>query len=151
MSPPHRIIPNLVLALSAWVHTFEGDSRILTKDKTLMLCFLEGLQEMNNSMKQLRHLHETQTDDHLKFVIAEAIDCGEEHESRVYEFIENCCGEMIAWSLADTTEAIDPEEDVDEDDELYEGILDYPTELEELTIGIKNGNEERKEIIGRHS
>lgn len=151
MSAPHRIIPNLVFALSAWAHKFEGNSEVLTRHKTLILSFLESLQEMNKSMKQLRHLHETQTDDHLKFVIAEAVDCGEEHESRVYEFIENCCGEMIAWNLADSTEVVDPEGDVDEDDELYAGILDYPTELGELSVGIKNGNQERKEIIGRHS
>lgn len=151
MSAPHKIIPNLVLALSAWAHKFEGDLEVLKTHKTLIIGFLEGLQEMNNSMKLLRHLHETQTDDHLKFVIAEAADCGEGHESRVYEFIENCCGEMMAWNLADPTEAVDPEGDVDEDDELYAGILEYRTELKELSVGIKNGNDARKEIIDRYS
>lgn len=151
MSAPHRIIPNLIFALSAWAHNFELDSEVLTTHKTLILGFLEGLHEMNNSMKQIRHLYETQTDDHLKFVMAEAIDCGEEHESRVYDFIEECCGEMIAWNLADCTEVVDAEGDVDEDDELYAGILEFPTELQELSLSIKNGNAERKEIIGRYS
>lgn len=151
MSAPHNIIPNLVLALSAWAHKFEADCDVLTTHKTLILGFLEGLQEMNSSMEQLRHLHETQTDDHQKFVMAEAVDCGEEHESRVYEFIENCCGEMMAWNLADSTEVVDAEGDVDEDDELYAGILECPTELQELSIGINNGNEERKEIIDIYS
>lgn len=151
MSAPHKIIPNLVLALSAWAHKFEGDIDVLKTHKTLILGFLEGLQEMNKSMIRLRQLHEAQTDDHLKFVMAEAVDCGEEHESRVYEFIESCCGEMMAWNLADPTEAVDAEGDVDEDDELYAGILEYPTELKELSVGIKNGNEERKKIIDRYS
>lgn len=150
-SSPHKIIPNLVLALSAWVHKFEADPDVLTTHKTLILGFLEGLQEMSNSMKQIRHLYETQIDDHPKFVMAEAVDCGQEHESRVYEFIENCCGEMMAWNLADSTEAVDAEGDVDEDDELYESILDNPTELKELTVGIQNGNQERKEIIDKYS
>lgn len=151
MSAPHKIIPNLVLALSAWAHKFEEDNDVLKTHKTLILGFLEGLQEMNESMKCLRQLHETQTDDHLKFVMAEAVDCGEEHESRIYEFIEDCCGEMMAWNLADPTEAVDADGDVDEYDELYAGILEYPSELKELSVGIKNGNEERKEIIDRYS
>lgn len=179
MSTRHQIILNLIVALSAWAQKFEEDVDVLKTHKTQILGLLESLQEMNESMNRLRQLllqllhnnnnnndesnnNQTNTtttttnndDDHhhlQKFMIDEAVDGGEEHESRIYEFIENCCGEMMAWNLADPTEEpIDPD-DIDEDDELYVGILEYPTELKELILGINNGNQERKEIIDRFS
>lgn len=159
MSTRHEILPNLILTLSAWAQKYGEDPRVLTTEKTLILGLLECLQEMKESMKRLRELllqlnNQTNTtdDDNLKkFMVTEAVDGGEEHESRVYEFIENCCGEIIAWNLADPTEEeIDPD-DVDQDEEPYEGILDNATEVEELILGIKNGNQERNEIIDRFS
>lgn len=160
MSTRHEILPNLIIALSAWAQSFGENPDILETEKTILLGLLEGLQEMKESMKRLRQLlrqlnnQTNTTDDHhlKKFMITEAIDGGEEHESRVYEFIENCCGEMVAWTLADpdTEDEIDPE-DVDHDEQPYEGILDNPTDAEELILSIKNGNQERKEIIDRFS
>lgn len=102
-------------------------------------------------MNQLRQLNKDQKDDYLKFVLKNLIDDGEEDESNVYEYIEKSCGEMIAWSLADSTETVDSEGDVDEDDELYSGIFNNSTELKELISDIKKRNEEKREVLDKHS
>lgn len=160
MSTRHEILPNLIIALSAWAIAYGEDANMLETEKTILLSLLESLEEMKDSMKRLRQLlrqlnnQTNTTDDHHlnKFMITEAIDGGEEHEARVYEFIENCCGEMVAWTLADpTTEDEIDSEDVDHDEQPYEGILDNPIDAEELILSIKNGNQERKEIIDRFS
>ena len=102
-------------------------------------------------MKQLRQLDKDQTDEYLKFVLKNLIDDGEEDESDVYELIEKSCGEIIAWSLADSTEIVDSEGDVNEDDELYSGIFNNSTKIKELISNINKRNEERREAFNKYS
>lgn len=151
MSTPHKILPNLILALSAWRYNFESDETIFTAHKNLILDLLETLQELDNLMKQLSHLHENTTDNYVKYSVADAITTAEDHESKVYGFISESCGEMIAWKLADPSEVFDEEEDVEEDDDLYAGIFDHSIGSTELCSDIKNGNEQRRSILDEHS
>lgn len=148
---PHKIIPNLILALSAWTYKFESDNFILMGDKQHILEFAESLQELNNLMKQLNQLYEAQTEDFLKFVLKESVTISENDESKVHRFIERSCGEMVAWNLADSTEVIDAQGDVEEEDDLYLGIFNNSTELKELSSGIKERNQERKGVLERYS
>ena len=148
---PHKIVPNLISALSAWIYNFESDDTVLPEYKELILNSSKCLKELHNSMKQLRQLDKDQTDDYLKFVFKNLIDNGEEDESDLYEFIEKSCGEMIAWSLADSTEMVDSEGDVNEDDELYSGIFENSTKLKELISNINKRNEERREACDKNS
>lgn len=148
---PHKIVPNLISALSAWIYNCDTDDTVLPEHKELIFNSSKSLEELQNSMTQLRQLNKDQTDDYLKFVLKNLIDGGEEDESNVYEFIEKSCGEMIAWSLADSTETVDSEGDVDEDDELYSGIFNNSTKLKELISDIKKRNEERREVLDKHS
>lgn len=148
---PHKIVPNLISALLAWTYNFELDDTIFLGDKELILNSTKCLQELHDSMKQLRQLDKDQTEEYLKFVLKNLIDDGEEDESDVYEFIEKSCGEMIAWSLADPTEIVDSEGDVNEDDELYLGIFKNSTKMKELISNINKNNEERRETFNKHS
>ena len=148
---PHKIVPNLISALLAWTYNFELDDTILLRDKELILNLTKCLKELHDSLEQLRQLDKNWTDEYLKFVLKAPIDDGEEDESDVYELIEKSCGEMIAWSLADSTEIVDSEGDVNEDDELYSGIFENSTKMKELISNINKRNEERREAFTKHS
>lgn len=148
---PHKIVPNLISALLAWTYNFELDDTILLGDKELILNSTKCLKELDESLKQLRQLDKNQTDEYLKFVLKNLIDDGEEDESDVYELIEKSCGEIIAWSLADSTEIVDSEGDVNEDDELYSGIFNNSTKIKELISNINKRNEERREALNQYS
>ena len=102
-------------------------------------------------MKQVRQLDKDQTDEDLKFVLKTLIDDGEEDESDIYECIGKKNGEMIAWSLANSTEIVDSEGDVNEDDELFSGIFKNSIKMKELIFNINKKSEERREAFNQHS
>lgn len=148
---PHKIVPNLISALSAWIYNFESDDTILRKEKELILDTSKCLKELNDSMEQLRQLDKDQIEDCRKSALKVLLDNGEEDESDLYKFIEKSCGEMIAWTLADFTETVDPEGDVDENDELYSGIFENSTKLKDLIFNINKKNEARRAAIDENS
>lgn len=150
MSSPPKIIPNLINTLLDWTNQYELDDLTLTAHKKLILDFRESLEGLQDSMKKLKNLHDTQTDGYLKFALGESVTIGEDDESRVKDFIENVCEEMVAWKLTEDTEVIDLEEDMDDENGLYDRIFKNSTKLKELISGIKERNQDRREVIGRH-